>query len=310
MIRVSTLTKRYGKTIGVEGLDFEIPDSKIFALLGPNGSGKTTTLRLMSGLIAPTKGTVYIDDLDVTKRENLANIHREIGILPETPGHYEGLSAYRNLEFYGRMYKMNDDTARDRITELLKDFDLWKQRLDPVATFSKGMKQKLAIIRAIMHDPKYVFLDEPVSGLDPEAAHFVREFMKKLRSDGKTVILSTHDLDDADRLSDTVAVIRNKLLVADNPRSLKQKMFKRTVVFHLKSSENVDIKEIESLSFVRDASVKDGRLVLNLDSPEDNDPEIVELLVKRGVKIQFIGEIRHSLEDVYLTIVEQSEEGK
>lgn len=308
MIRVASLTKYYGKTVGVQALDFEIPEAKIFALLGPNGSGKTTTLRLMTGLISPTKGTVIIDDQDITKKENLASLHREIGILPETPGHYESLSAYRNLEFYGRMYGMSEDGIKSSVTELLKEFDLWAQREHSVATFSKGMKQKLAIIRAIMHDPKYIFLDEPISGLDPEASHFVREFMRKLRSDGKTVILSTHDLDDADRLSDTVAVISNRLLVADNPQSLKKKMFKRTVVFHLKSSENVDLKEIKSLTFVQRAELKDSKLVLDLESPEENDPEIVEILVKRGVKIQFIGEIRRTLEDVYLTIVEKSKE--
>lgn len=308
MIQLSSLTKRYGRTIGVEKLDLEIPESKIFALLGPNGSGKTTTLRLMSGLISPSGGTVLIDGLDIRKRENLTNIHQQIGILPETPGHYESLSAYRNLEFYGRMYGMSEHLIRERVTELMREFELWNEREKPVATFSKGMKQKLAIIRAIMHDPKYVFLDEPVSGLDPEASHFVREYMKKMRSDGKTVILSTHDLDDADRLSDTVAVIRNKLLVADNPQALKKKMFKRTVVFHLQFAGNLNLKEIEALPFVESSSLKDNKLVLDLESPEENNPSIVELLVKDGIKIQFIGEIRRSLEDVYLTIVEKSRE--
>lgn len=309
MIKASVLTKYYGKTLGVEGIDLEIPDSSIFAFLGPNGAGKTTTLRLLTGLISPTKGNVFIEDRDITKRENLSDLHKLIGILPEMAGHYETLSAYRNLEFYGRMYKMSEESIKSKVTELLKEFDLWNQRENSVGTFSKGMKQKLAIIRAVMHDPKYVFLDEPISGLDPEAAHFVREFMKSLKADGKTVILSTHDLDDADRLSDTVAVIRNKLLVADNPSALKKKMFKRTVVFHLSSAENLNLNEIEDFDFVHDLRLNENRLILEIESPEQNDPVVVEYLVKNGFRIQFIGEIRRTLEDVYLNIVEKSRGG-
>ncbi len=306
MIRVSSLTKLYGNTVGVEDLTFEVRDSSIFAFLGPNGAGKTTTLRMMAGLLSPSKGSVRIDEIEATKKENLAVLHKEIGILPEMAGHYESLSAYRNLEFYGRMYKMSESSIKESATELLKEFDLWRQREHSVGTFSKGMKQKLAIIRAVMHDPKYVFLDEPISGLDPEAARFVRDFMKKLRSDGKTVILSTHDLEDADRLSDTVAVIKGRLLVSDSPSELKKKLFKRTVVVHLKSPGLIDLDEVRAIPFVHNADLKDLKLVLEIEDPEENNPEIIDMLVKKGAKIQFVGEIRRTLEDVYLTVVDKN----
>ena len=310
MIEISNLTRVYGTTIGVEDLTFNIQESEIFALLGPNGSGKTTTLRLMTGMISPTNGSVSIDGTRTETQEDLKQVHRKVGILPEVPGHYENLSAHRNLQFYGRMYGMSDSEIDSRAKELMVEFELWDKRDSPVGTFSKGMKQKLAIIRTVLHDPKYVFLDEPLSGLDPESSKFVRDYMKSMRQNGKTVILSTHDLEDADRLSDRVAVIKNRLLAIDSPINLKQKAFRRTVVFHLSSIEGLDVKEIENQPYVKSAMISKGALVLEVDSPEENNPDVTNYLVSKGFRIQFIGEIRRSLEDVYLSIVEKSREGK
>ena len=310
MIQVSGLTRVYGNTVGVEDLNFEIRDAEIFALLGPNGSGKTTTLRLMTGMISPTNGYVSVDDIRTDQLQLLPKIHRKIGILPEVPGHYENLSAFRNLQFYGRMYGMSDSAIESRTKDLMVEFELWDKRDSPVATFSKGMKQKLAILRTVMHDPKYVFLDEPLSGLDPESSKFVRDYMKSLKENGKTVILSTHDLDDADKLSDRVAVIRNRLLAIDSPSALKAQAFKRTVVFHIESIQGLDLKEIGAMPFVNSAKISKDSLVMEVDSPEKNNPDITAYLVGKGFRIQFIGEIRRSLEDVYLSIVEKSKEGK
>ncbi len=308
MIELSSLTKVYGSTIGVEDLTFNINDSEIFALLGPNGAGKTTTLRLMTGLIGPTNGYVKIDGVRAEGTENLRTIHGKIGVLPETPGHYENLTAYRNLQFYGKMYGMPDLKLEERIKSLLEDFELIKNKEQKVSTFSKGMKQKLAIIRTVLHDPRYVFLDEPLSGLDPEASRFVKDYIRSMKDEGKTVILSTHDLNDADKLSDRVAVVKNKLLAVDTPTNLKQKSFKRTVVFHLADISNLNLDDLNSMQFVRSANISNSALVLEVDSPEENNPEIAKYLVSNGFRIQFIGEIRRTLEDVYLSIVETSKE--
>lgn len=307
MITVSSLTKFYGKTVGVKDLNFEIKDGEIFAFLGPNGAGKTTTLRLLTGLIGPTRGSIQLDNLDVSHKDNLSDVHRRIGILPETPGHYESLTAYRNLEFYGRMYGMGEEAIKGRIEELMKEFELWNRRNDSVATYSKGMKQKLAIIRAVIHDPRYIFFDEPLAGLDPEAAKFVRDYMIKMKRDGKTVVLSTHDLNDADRLSDRVAVVKNMLLAVDSPSNLKLKTFNRTIVFHLKSVEGLDREEVSGFDYVKSLDVKENKLVLEVDSPEENNPDLAEYLINHGFRIQFIGEVKRSLEDVYLNIVSKEE---
>ncbi len=310
MIEISDLTRVYGKTVGVEDMTLEIRDSEIFALLGPNGAGKTTTLRLMTGMVAPTSGYVSIDGLRTDDARSLKNIHMKVGVLPEVPGHYENLSAYRNLQFYGRMYSMDEGRIDSRARELMQEFELWDKKDDAVATYSKGMKQKLAIIRSVMHDPKYVFLDEPLSGLDPEASKFVKDYLRTLKKDGKTVILSTHDLDDADKLSDRVAVMRNRLLAVNSPGALKAQAFKRTVVFHLEKIDGLDLDEMNRMPFVKSARISRESLVMEVDSPEDNDPDITAYLVQKGFRVQFIGEIRHSLEDVYLSILEKSKERK
>ncbi len=310
MIEISTLTKVYGQTVGVEDLSFDIEDAEIFALLGPNGAGKTTTLRLMTGLIGASNGYVKIDGTMAEGLDNLKKIHSLIGVLPETPGHYENLTAYRNLQFYGRMYGLTDSEIERRVSTLLEDFDLVKQREHKVATFSKGMKQKLAIIRTVIHDPKYLFLDEPLSGLDPEASKFVKDYMKSMKKEGKTVILSTHDLNDADKLSDRVAVIKNRLLAVDTPSNLKQQSFNREVVFHISDLSGLNLEELNAMEHVKAARINNNALVLEVDSPEENNPDITSYLVSKGFRVQFIGEIRRSLEDVYLSIVEKSREGK
>lgn len=310
MIEIHDLTRVYGNIVGIENLTFNVNQGEIFALLGPNGSGKTTTLRLMEGLIGPTNGYVSIDGFRTDHQKELSKIHRSIGILPENAGLYENLTAFRNLQFFGRMYGMEESEINARTKELLTDFELWNERDRIVGTFSKGMKQKLAIVRSVIHDPEYLFLDEPLSGLDPEAARDVREFMLSMKSNGKTIILSTHDLQDADRLSDRVAVVKNRLLAIDTPSSLKLKAFNRSVVFHLATTEGLDLEELKKNPFVKTASIKNTGLVLEVESPEENNPELVRYLVNKGFDIQFIGEIRHSLEDVYLSIVEKSRSGE
>ena len=306
MINAVCLSRSFGATAAVNNLSFEIKKGEVFALLGPNGAGKTTTIRMLTGLIAPTSGTCTIEGVDVTMYP--MQVHRNVGVQPEVPGHYDTLTAQRNLEFYGKLFGVKQPQLEERIHDLMQSFDLWDRRKDAVQTYSKGMKQKLSIIRALLHDPKYVFMDEPMSGLDPVASKTVKDFILDLKAKGKTVVLSTHNLDDADRLSDRVAVIQGSLIALDTPDNLRANLFKRTIVFHLKTADDDVVAKLRALPFVRSAERSENKLVIEVKNPEEENPQIVDLLVQTGYRVQFVGEVRHSLEEVYLKLVKPSQE--
>src|SRR6188508_892735 len=204
MLVASGLGRRFGDRWAVRDLSIEVRRGEVLGLLGPNGAGKTTTVRLLTALIEPTEGRAWVDGLDVTERPE--EVRARVGILTETPGLYEKLSATANLEFFGRLYGLDASTRAERIEHYLRLFSLWDRRDDVAGNFSKGMKQKLAIARALLHDPAVVFLDEPTAALDPEAAYVVREAIEDLRKAGRTIVLATHNLDEADRLCDRVAL--------------------------------------------------------------------------------------------------------
>jgi ABC-2 type transport system ATP-binding protein len=180
---------------------------------------------------------------------------------------------------------------------------LWDRRRDAAGTFSKGMKQKLSIARALLHEPRILFLDEPTAGLDPEASRLVRDFIAGLKREGRTIFLCTHNLDEADRLCDRVAVFKTRLLVLDTPSNLRRSVFGRKIVVHLRSADDRMAEELRRLPFVREAARVDNKLVVNLDDPEADNPELIRFLVNAGADLLFVGELRHSLEDVYLQLV-------
>ena len=190
-----------------------------------------------------------------------------------------------------------------QVERYLRMLGLWERRFEPVGTFSKGMRQKLAIARALLHEPKVLFLDEPTSGLDPEAARLVRQFIAELREAGRTIVLCTHNLDEADRLCDRIAVFKGTLLALDTPTALRRKLFGRKVVFHLAEMQPQYVHTVTQFDFVQSAESVDNKLVIGLDDPEKHNPAIVRSLVEAGANIQFVGEVRQRLEDVYLKLV-------
>jgi ABC-2 type transport system ATP-binding protein len=217
---------------------------------------------------------------------------------------YDNLSAEYNLQIYANLYEVKD--PKGQIEKYLRMLGLWERRHDEAGAFSKGMKQKLAIARTLLHEPRLLFLDEPTAALDPESAHLVREFIAELRKEGRTIFLCTHNLDEADRLCDRLAVFKTRLLVLDTPANLRSQLFGRKVVFHLsRSSENL-ANCVRSFPYVKEARPIDNKLVVTLDDPEAHNPELVRALVATGAEIQFVGELRHSLEDVYLRLVKNA----
>jgi ABC-2 type transport system ATP-binding protein len=200
-----------------------------------------------------------------------------------------------------------DVARRARIQELLTRLELWGRRDDVCGSFSKGMKQKLAIARALLHEPKVLFLDEPTSALDPEAAKVVRDFISELRTEGRTVFLCTHNLDEADRLADRIGIMHHKLLQVDTPANLRLSLFGRQVAVKLKPSAAAYLSLVKGLSFVKEASANDGSLLVNLEKPEEQNPILVKTLVEAGAQVQYVTEIKHSLEEVYFSLIREEQ---
>lgn len=298
-ISIHELTKSFKTILAVDTLSFTVETGEIFGLLGPNGAGKTTTIRMLCALIGPTSGTAWVAGYKIGKQDN--EIRRNVGILTESPGLYDQLSAERNLNFYGEMYEVVDIPGQ--VERYLRMLGLWERRFEPVATFSKGMRQKLAIARALLHEPEVLFLDEPTSGLDPEAARIVRQFIADLRKEGRTIVMCTHNLDEADRLCDRIAVVKSSLLALDTPTALRRKLFGRSVVFHLREGGQVFAQALEGFDFVQSLQQVENKILVNLDDPEAHNPQLIRALVEAGADIQFVGELRRRLEDVYLQLV-------
>ena len=305
MIHTEKLTKEFntGKNkppvVAVDHLDLDVNEGEVFGFLGPNGAGKTTTVRMLASLIAPTSGRAVINGLIVGKQDT--DIRRTVGILTETPGMYERLSAEKNLNIFARLYGVKNIDGQ--VEKFLRLLGLWDRRYDEVGSFSKGMRQKLAIARALIHEPKILFLDEPTSGLDPEASRLVRDFIEELKSEGTTIFLCTHNLDEADRLCQRIAIFKSHMITVDTPQNLRNRLFGRKVVFHLSRLQSEWIPILSSMPGVHNVEPMDNRLIISLENPEDQNPEIIRKLVGMKADIQFVGELRHSLEDIYMEMI-------
>jgi ABC-2 type transport system ATP-binding protein len=303
MIETVDLTKNFKDITAVEDLTMTIKDGEVFGFIGPNGAGKTTTVRMLCCLISPSRGSAFINGLDVANPGDRIKIRGMIGLLPETPGLYESLSAQRNLDFFAQLYGISGSEREKRIRELLTTLDVWDRRNDPVAKFSKGMKQKIAIARALVHEPAFLFLDEPTSGLDPQASLTVRNYLLDLKKEGRTIFLNTHNLDEAERLCDRIGVIERKLLAVGSPDELSSKFWGKATVIEVRSLTSEMVRAVESISSVRRVTQIDGKLVVELDRPDLNNPLVVRALIDKGAEIEYVNELKHGLEDIYLKLI-------
>jgi len=302
MIHTDKITKQFGKVLAVDSLSLDVREGEVFGFLGPNGAGKTTTVRMLTSLIGITRGSAAVAGFEVGRQDT--DIRRTVGVLTETPGLYDNLSAEINLRIFAELQEVKD--VKGQVEKYLKMLGLWERRLDAAGTFSKGMKQKLAIARALLHEPRILFLDEPTAALDPEASHLVREFIAELKKEGRTIFLCTHNLDEADRLCDRVGVFKTRLLVLDTPANLRKSTFGRKVVVHLRTVNESLAGGLRQLPYVREVKIVESKLVITLDDPERQNPEMIRTLVNAGAEVVFIGELRHSLEDVYLQLVKNA----
>ena len=304
------LTRKFNSFTAVEHLSLEISEGEVFGLLGPNGAGKTTTLRMLACLIAPTKGSATVAGYDI--RRDPVKVRQSVGILTENPSLYERLSAFENMDFFAEAYGVTDATERhDRIREALEFLSLWNRRNDKVATFSKGMKQKLAIARATVHKPAVLFLDEPTAGLDPESSKEIRDLMAQLsRVEKRTILLCTHHLEDAEKLCNRVLIMdKGKTLIVGTPEELRNKANgQSTVRIELKVLEQKIINAATRNSYAKTVNENkdDNSIQIAVDDVRAATPEIVRDLVQASADVLSVNVLRPSLEEAYLRLIQEN----
>jgi ABC-2 type transport system ATP-binding protein len=256
---------------------------------------------MLAGLITPSGGSARIAGYILGAETR--SIRQKVGILTETPGLYERLSALDNLVFFGQLAGLSRRAAAISAEQYLRALDLWPRRAERVGGFSKGMRQKLAIVRALLHDPTVIFLDEPTAGLDPASARFVLDFIKHLRSEGRTIFLTTHNLAEADELADLVGVFKTRMLRLDTPTVLRHSLFGRGSEVRLAGPAIMWEGAVRTLPFVRDVLADGEILRVTLDDPENDNPILVRVLVTAGAQVRAVAPISHSLENVYLELL-------
>jgi ABC-2 type transport system ATP-binding protein len=308
VIEVQGLSKRFGALEAVQNLSFTIGDGEIFGLLGPNGAGKTTTVRMLSGLVVPSAGSARINGLHLGP--DSPRIRAITGILTEAPGLHEKLTARQNLAYYGRLYGLTGATLRRAVDRYLGVVELGEMGDRRVGGFSKGMRQKVAIARALLHEPEAIYLDEPTSALDPSAAKNIRDFVSGLRDAGRSIVICTHNLDEAERLCDRIGIIRSRLIEVNTPAGLRRRGSLATVHVQLAASDGEARRLLDALAplpFVMGAREFEGTLQVEVREPRRDNPELVATLVANGARIVGVREEAATLEDVYLRMVGQAD---
>ncbi|MEA2007804.1 MAG: ATP-binding cassette domain-containing protein [Chloroflexota bacterium] len=304
-IEVTDLTKYYGKFLAVDHINFTVGKGEIFGFLGPNGAGKTTTQRMLTSLLTPTQGEVLVCGHDLAREAYPAK--RQIGLVPEESNVYTELTAWDNLMFTGRLYRMSKAERSTRAEELLKTFGLWERKDVKAEDFSKGMRRRLSIAMAIIHKPTLLFLDEPTPGLDAQSARAIQAIIRQLSADGTTVFLTTHQIEEANQLCDRVAIISHgKIAAIDTPEKLKQTFQQvQSVEIAFAQSANGLEEKLTALPEVSTVLKVGDKWRLYTDSPPALLPLIMKFAEKENLSIVSINTLAPSLEDVFLQITGQ-----
>jgi ABC-2 type transport system ATP-binding protein len=307
VISTRDLFRRFGEVVAVNGLTFDVERGEVFGFLGHNGAGKTTTVRLLNGVLSPTAGSMRLLDLDPAK--DGPALRRRVGVLTESPSLDERLTARENLKIYANLYDVPVADVSSRVDELLDQFELADRADDRVGEFSKGMKQRLALARALIHHPELLFLDEPSSGLDPIAAHRVHELIAGFAAEGRTVFMCTHNLYEAQRLCDRVAVLEHgHLLALGTPQELGRRYARsqRLEIEVTPATLPLALKTLGKMSGIEEVEAQNHSLISCSGAAQETIPDVVALLVAEGVRIQRVTPLEASLEDVYFALHEHA----
>lgn len=303
-IKTTNLSKNFGSIQALDDLSIEVPSGSVFGFLGPNGAGKTTTIRLLLGLLEPSRGSGSVLGFDTVNQADQIRSHS--GALLEHNGLYERLSAEDNLEFYGRVWRIPATERQARIKELLVNLDLWERRKELVVNWSRGMKQKLAMARALFHRPALLFLDEPTAGLDPSAAARLRDDLEKLvEIEGVTVFLNTHNLTEAERLCQQIGIIRDgQLVTKGSPSQLRAQIGHPQLEVTGRGINSDVLQLLRDRTEVLSANHHNNHLMIKLREPIETS-HLVSLLVNSGVEVDEVIKSQSSLEEVFLSLVNE-----
>ena len=301
-IEVKGLTKRFNGLLAVDNVSFEVYTGEIFGFLGPNGAGKTTTIRMLTGLLFPDKGDIFIEGKDFSKETMLVKM--DMGVIPEFGTVYRDLSSYENIILTGKFYGMDKKVLFEKTEFLLKQFDLYEKKDIPVMKFSKGMQQRVNIASALVHNPKILFLDEPTGGLDVQSQRLIKNIIQEMNSNGTTVFLTTHNIEEANALCDRVAIIdRGKIVVIDAPEKLKS-TFRETQSVVVAFDKPVDASLIESYLSVKTEKSGDKWRIYT-DNPDMLVKNLTRFAERQGLSFTSLEICGPSLEDVFVKLTEK-----
>jgi ABC-2 type transport system ATP-binding protein len=308
MIEAQGLGKTFDDFTAVRDLDLHVGQGELLALLGPNGAGKTTTVRMLGAILKPTTGSAHINGFDVVREAD--KVRHAIGMLTEQPGLYLRMSGLEYLLFYGRLYGLTDSYTKQRGRELFQRFGMGEAFERRLGTYSKGMRQKAGLIRAMLHSPTILLLDEPTSAMDPHSAKLVRDSIMEMRSDKRAIILCTHNLPEAEALADRIAIINKGAIVADGTTAvLKQQLLGHPQLeVQVDKHLNGQISELDDLVTVE--LVQGSTIRYRTEQPAITNPQLLRCLTNLGLGVVSLREISQSLEEVYLRVVaEENDKG-
>ncbi len=303
MIDTDGLTKKFGDLTAVDNLTLHINEGEVFGFLGPNGAGKTTTVRMLCCLISKTSGSGKIGNYEIGNKEDSLKIRKIIGFVSDNVGLSENLTAYDNLDFFAKIYDCPETQRKENIKRFLEMLGLWDKRNVLAGAFSKGMKQKLAIARALIHEPQVLFMDEPTANLDPEAAKTVRDFILQLKKEKKTIFLNTHNLDEAQRICDRVAIINTSLRAIGTPQDLERSVSGRKTVIRLEQKISDAVLGALKKLQLKNLSTSGDTITFDVENPDKENSHVVEAIVLTGGHVRSINTMGSTLEDTYLKLV-------
>lgn len=301
MIISENLVKKFDDFVAVDSVNFSVSKGEVMALLGPNGAGKTTTIRMLTSLLKPTSGRAFINGYDVVRQSK--QVRSTVGVLTENHGLYSRMPAKEYLDFFGQLYGLNSSIKQKRIEHLLDQFGLTSAQNKRVGEYSKGMRQKLALARSLLHDPSVLLLDEPTSAMDPESARLVRNMIKDLQNEERTILICTHNLSEAEELADRIMIIRDgRIIESGTPEELRIKLL-GPPLYEIQVSTELNSLDESIYKLADIIELKSNSITYSCDNPREVNPLIVELLSDQGQKIVFIKELRRNLEKIYMQAV-------